>query len=160
MTSEDILLLWIWLAGRIWRSTASFCCCLSTFGVQFHSHDQQSIMGLLDSVKSKVRSKASEAIPSQLNRSSHSSPPLCADDIFRYRKQRGVNLGSWFVLEKWITPEPFKNAVGSKGADLDIANGNDAKAILEHHWDTWITDDDWKWIKDRGFNSVRLPVSS
>lgn len=64
------------------------------------------------------------------------------------------------MLEKWITPEPFNNATGEKGADLDIARGNDAKSILEHHWDTWITDDDWNWIRERGFNSVRLPVST
>lgn len=70
-----------------------------------------------------------------------------------------MNLGSWFVLEQWITPEPFKNAAGTKQSDLDIARGKDAKAVLEHHWDTWITDEDWDWIRERGFNSVRLPVS-
>jgi aryl-phospho-beta-D-glucosidase BglC (GH1 family) len=119
-------------------------------------------MPLLDSLKSKIKAKASESgIPgsSNLTRSTHSSPPLGPDDVFRYRKQRGVNLGSWFVLEQWITPEPFKNAAGTKQADLDIARGKDAKAVLEHHWDTWITDEDWGWIKERGFNSVRLPVS-
>lgn len=117
-------------------------------------------MSFLDSMKAKVKAKASSAAPASLvNRSSRSSAPLGPNDVFRYRKQRGINLGSWFVLEKWISPEPFQNASGSKESDLDIVKGKDAKAVFEHHWDTWMTDDDWKWIKDRGFNSVRLPVS-
>jgi aryl-phospho-beta-D-glucosidase BglC (GH1 family) len=41
---------------------------------------------------------------------------------------------------------------------LDIANGEDAKDRLEQHWDNWITDDDWQYIVDCGFNTVRLPV--
>lgn len=41
---------------------------------------------------------------------------------------------------------------------LDIANGSNAKTILERHWDSWITDDDWKWIVDHGYNTVRLPI--
>jgi arylamine N-acetyltransferase len=41
---------------------------------------------------------------------------------------------------------------------LDIANGEDAKDRLEQHWDNWITDDDWQYLVDCGFNTVRLPV--
>lgn len=115
-------------------------------------------MAIFDSVKAKLKAKASGSLPSS-GSSTHTSPPLGPDHVFRYRRQHGVNLGSWFVLEPWITPEPFRNAAGSKQSDLDIASGKDAKAVLEHHWDSWVTDDDWKWIKERGFNSVRLPVS-
>lgn len=42
---------------------------------------------------------------------------------------------------------------------LDIARGDNAKENLERHWDSWIQGDDWKWIVDHGFNTVRLPVS-
>lgn len=79
--------------------------------------------------------------------------------MIKYRQQHGVNLGSWFVLERWITPTPFAGAAAPGQSDLDVAKGSDAKARLEQHWSTWITDDDWKWIKDHGYNSVRLPVS-
>lgn len=41
----------------------------------------------------------------------------------------------------------------------DIAKGG-GKEALERHWDSWITEEDWKWIVDKGFNTVRLPVSS
>ena len=40
-----------------------------------------------------------------------------------------------------------------------MACGRDARKVLEKHWDTWITEEDWKWIAEMGINSVRLPVS-
>lgn len=124
-------------------------------------------MNLLDNVKSKIKAKAATAT-SSITAPQHSgpgfargpAPVLGPNDVFRYRKQRGINFGSWFVLEPWITPDPFRNAAGSKQSDLDIVRGKDARAILEHRWDTWITEEDWRWIKDRGFNSIRLPVST
>ena len=80
--------------------------------------------------------------------------------IPRYRKQRGVNLGSWFVLEGWMAPSSvFREAAKPRQSDLDVVKGGNAKAILEEHWDNWITDEDWAWIKDHGYNSVRIPVS-
>ncbi|KAF8585879.1 glycoside hydrolase family 5 protein [Ramaria rubella] len=84
--------------------------------------------------------------------------PLDGRDIYRYRRQRGVNLGSWFVLEKWISCVPFHNAIGSASSDYDVACGPRAQESLEKHWDTWITDEDWRWISERGINSVRLPI--
>ncbi|KAI0628657.1 glycoside hydrolase [Trametes polyzona] len=79
-------------------------------------------------------------------------------DWYRYRKQRGVNLGSWFVQERWISDSPFRNAAAPAQSDLDIATGSDAKEILEHHWDTWITDADWAWLAEKGINTVRIPI--
>ncbi|KAF9450693.1 glycoside hydrolase family 5 protein [Macrolepiota fuliginosa MF-IS2] len=79
-------------------------------------------------------------------------------DIFRFRKQRGVNLGSWFVLERWIADAPFREAAHPAQSDLDVARGNDAKVILEEHWNAWINEGDWAWMKERGFNAVRIPI--
>ncbi|RDX42924.1 glycoside hydrolase [Lentinus brumalis] len=78
--------------------------------------------------------------------------------MYRFRKQRGVNLGSWFVLERWIADGPFRAARAPAQSDLDIASGPDAKSILEHHWDTWITDQDWVWLAGHGINTVRIPI--
>lgn len=113
-------------------------------------------------------------------------------DVYRYRKQRGVNLGKshcgfnshwrmltlsrlmvglqWphsselsvqpfirFVLEKWITPHPFRNA-GDGESDLQVASGQDARKVLEEHWASWIQDSDWNWIVQHGYNTVRIPV--
>jgi len=113
-----------------------------------------------------------------------SAVPVCGHGAnpknnYRYRQQRGVNLGkygfvnldllkanvfkkkgSWFVLERWITEEPFRCAKEPAQSDLDVAQGTEAKEILEHHWDTWIQESDWEWIEDLGINTVRIPVSS
>lgn len=68
-------------------------------------------------------------------------------------------MGSWFTTEDWLATELYKHAADPKKSDFDLARAPNAKQLMEHHWDTWITDADWQWIKDRGFNSVRLPVS-
>ncbi|KAF9556543.1 glycoside hydrolase [Agrocybe pediades] len=83
---------------------------------------------------------------------------ISATDIYRYRKQRGVNLGSWFVLERWISDTPFRNAKAPAQSDLDVAHGSNAQEILEQHWDTWIQESDWDWIARHGINSVRIPI--
>ncbi|KAH9887994.1 glycoside hydrolase [Cubamyces lactineus] len=79
-------------------------------------------------------------------------------DWYRYRKQRGVNLGSWFVLERWIAESPFHDAAAPAQSDLDVARGAHAREILERHWDTWLTEADWKWLADAGINTVRVPI--
>ncbi|VDB84757.1 unnamed protein product [Peniophora sp. CBMAI 1063] len=80
-------------------------------------------------------------------------------DFYRYRKQRGVNLGSWFVLERWIADAPYRNAASPAQSDHDVARGPDARQILEQHWDNWIVEDDWRWLAEHGFNSVRIPIA-
>lgn len=123
-------------------------------------HTPDLTMGLFDKIKNKM--DGSGAPPA----SNHSFPPAQAPiplehSLQRYRRQRGINLGSWFVTENWLSTKLYASlAVDRKGSDFDLARGKDAKAAMEHHWDTWITDDDWNWIKQRGFNSVRLPVST
>ncbi|KAJ6561112.1 glycoside hydrolase superfamily [Mycena vulgaris] len=86
---------------------------------------------------------------------SHLSPEA---SIYRYRKQRGVNLGSWFVLERWITDAPFRHAAPPAQSDLDVARGVHARQALETHYDAWITEPDWAWISELGLNTVRIPI--
>ncbi|WVR03895.1 hypothetical protein IAU60_000894 [Kwoniella sp. DSM 27419] len=112
-------------------------------------------MGILNKFKDQFTSSS----PAYDFPPAHASIPLGPASVYRYRRQRGVNLGSWFALERWITPHVFRNATEPGQSDFDIARGRDAKRTLEEHWDTWIGDDDWRWIKERGFNSVRLPIA-
>ncbi|KAJ6485738.1 glycoside hydrolase superfamily [Mycena sanguinolenta] len=79
--------------------------------------------------------------------------------MYRFRKQRGVNLGSWFVLERWIADAPFRYAAPPAQSDLDVARGQNARSVLEAHYDSWISQSDWNWISDRGLNTVRIPAS-
>lgn len=121
-------------------------------------------MGLLDKVKQIGKDVKGEGanpggpVPSPSG-GSQATPPL-EHSITRYQRQRGVNLGSWFTTEDWLATELYKHAADPKKSDFDLARAPDAKQLMEHHWDTWITDDDWQWIKQRGFNSVRLPVGT
>ena len=72
---------------------------------------------------------------------------------------RGVNLGSWLVLEKWITPAVFADTTATDEYTLCQTLGKDkAAARLQRHRETWITADDFKWLAARGLNAVRLPV--
>jgi hypothetical protein len=42
---------------------------------------------------------------------------------------------------------------------LHIAQGANGKDVMQSHWDTWITEEDWASIQAQGFNTVRIPVS-
>lgn len=88
--------------------------------------------------------------------------------IFQSRLNRGPNLGSMFVLEKWISPHMFPEGEdGGKTSEFDAvkqawdaAKGDAGKVRekFEQHWKTWISDDDWNWLKEVGVTSVRVPI--
>jgi hypothetical protein len=80
--------------------------------------------------------------------------------IYRYRQQQGVNLGSWFLLESWMVPSLFRCAAAPAVSEHDVAAGwsGQARALLEKHWDTFITEDDFAWLASIGINTVRLPL--
>jgi glucan 1,3-beta-glucosidase len=71
---------------------------------------------------------------------------------------RGVNLGGWLVLEKWMTPELFEGTDAIDEYHLLDALGDQKETIIKHHRETFITLDDFKWIKAHGINTVRLPL--
>src|ERR1035438_7399546 len=73
-------------------------------------------------------------------------------------KLRGVNLGSWLVLEKWMVPDVYRGSDAQDEYSLCLALGDQARTRLDHHRETWITAEDFRWIKNCGLNAVRLPV--
>ncbi|KAJ6006972.1 hypothetical protein N7522_005323 [Penicillium canescens] len=76
-------------------------------------------------------------------------------------KVRGVNLGGWLVLEPWITPSLFDSA-GDGAVDewtLCATLGSElCRAVLEQHWSTFITAQEFNQIAGAGMNHVRVPV--
>ncbi|KAH6917044.1 exo-beta-1,3-glucanase [Coprinopsis sp. MPI-PUGE-AT-0042] len=78
------------------------------------------------------------------------------------QKVRGVNLGGWLVLEPWITPSLFDNTGDDRIIDEWTyglyQDKNVAYNALKQHWDTWITEDDFRDIAAAGLNHVRLPI--
>ncbi|KAF9821390.1 hypothetical protein IEO21_00636 [Rhodonia placenta] len=86
-------------------------------------------------------------------------------NVYRYRQQQAVNLGSWrvlFVHENWMTPSVFACAAGQQLSELDVASGwnstANARSVLEHHWDTFINQSDFEYLASIGINTVRLPI--
>ena len=74
------------------------------------------------------------------------------------RALRGVNLGSWLVLEKWMTPNVFEGTKAGDEFELSSELGPRASERLNRHRDTFITEADFAWIAARGLDSIRLPV--
>ena len=72
---------------------------------------------------------------------------------------KGVNLGGWLVLEKWMTPYLFE---GTK-CDDELNLYRDIKLDLLYerlnvHRQSYITERDFSIIQALGLNTVRLPV--
>lgn len=73
-------------------------------------------------------------------------------------KVRGVNLGGWLVLEKWMTPSVFAGTdAGDEYTFLQKLGAEGEKRLRAHH-DTFITEDDFAWIAGCGLNAVRIPI--
>ena len=70
---------------------------------------------------------------------------------------RGVNIGGWLVLEKWMTPELYQGFDAEDEYHLLQAR-DDYKQMLQQHRDTFITKEDFVWIKNHGIDTVRLPI--
>lgn len=71
---------------------------------------------------------------------------------------RGVNLGGWLVLEKWITPSVFKSVKANEEYWLCKELGDQAEPLLNKHRKSFITEKDFIWLKNSGINAVRIPV--
>lgn len=74
------------------------------------------------------------------------------------KKVRGVNLGGWLVLEKWMTPSLFEGLTARDETSWTLALGDKAESTLKQHWNSFITRDDFAWLADIGINAVRIPV--
>ena len=72
---------------------------------------------------------------------------------------RGVNLGGWLVLERWMKESLFASVNGKDETCFCVQLGREeASRRLREHWDTWITEADFAWIADHDFNAIRIPV--
>jgi glucan 1,3-beta-glucosidase len=104
---------------------------------------------------------ANAALAGVVLRETAGPPAAKADGVaVAQTKWRGVNLGGWLVLEKWITPSLYAGTEAEDEYTLCESLGK-AKAAerLEKHRATWITAEDFRWLAERGINALRLPVS-
>ncbi len=74
-------------------------------------------------------------------------------------KIRGVNLGNWLVLEKWMDESLFSGTDAMDETYLCVELGKERAADrLKVHRDEFITIRDFEDIAMKGFNAVRIPV--
>lgn len=74
-------------------------------------------------------------------------------------KVRGVNLGEWLVLEKWMDPSIFR---GTNSMDEDnlcsVLSEEEKRKRYKIHRDNYITEKDIAYIASLGLDSIRLPI--
>lgn len=73
-------------------------------------------------------------------------------------KLRGVNLGGWLVLEKWMTPSLFEGLQAVDETTWCAEMGARATERLQRHWNSFIGREDFAWLRDHGINAVRIPL--
>ncbi|OAD80811.1 glycoside hydrolase family 5 protein, partial [Phycomyces blakesleeanus NRRL 1555(-)] len=85
--------------------------------------------------------------------------------VYRYRRQIGVNLGCVFILERWLCPLKLCQQVpAAKGWESEhdflksCSSPQEARRILEDHWETYVTQDDMAILASKGINTIRLPI--
>ena len=85
-------------------------------------------------------------------------------NVYRYRRQIGVNLGGLFLLDRSLAPSSLLSCVINDEwkTELDFLEScttlEKAKEALEDHWRTFVTERDFQFLSRIGVNSVRLPI--
>jgi glucan 1,3-beta-glucosidase len=94
-------------------------------------------------------------------RANDNVPPL--NKPFPYGSQpiRGVNLGGLLSLEPWITPSMFSGYSSDVIDEYTLTKelGTSAGDVLEKHYATFVTEQDFIDIRDAGLDHVRIPFS-
>ncbi|KZV84050.1 glycoside hydrolase family 5 protein [Exidia glandulosa HHB12029] len=89
------------------------------------------------------------------------SPPLNQPWKYGTDRIRGVNVGGWLTLEPFISPALFERFPGTQD-EYDLSNAmkqNDGGYdMLEEHYATFITEQDFAEIAGAGLNWVRIPI--
>lgn len=74
-------------------------------------------------------------------------------------KIKGVNLGGWLVLEKWMSPSLFTGTNAEDEYYLpQTLSTEEYRGRISTHRGTFITEADFLRIASEGFNLVRIPV--
>ena len=72
---------------------------------------------------------------------------------------KGVNLGNWLVLEKWMSPALFEGTTAEDEYYLPTQLSSEVyEARIKIHRSEYITERDFVTIKRMGMESVRIPV--
>ncbi|KAK9465225.1 glycoside hydrolase superfamily [Lipomyces arxii] len=72
---------------------------------------------------------------------------------------RGVNVGNWLILEKWLGGDIW-NSIPNASDEWTAceALGENAPAAMQNHWSTWFTQDTVNQLASYGINTLRIPI--
>lgn len=68
---------------------------------------------------------------------------------------RGVNLGGWLILEKWMTPSVFAGTDAEDEYSLSGVPGGQLR--VEKHRERFITEADFEWLASHNIDLIRIP---
>jgi len=74
---------------------------------------------------------------------------------------RGVNLGGWFIMEKWMCPLDSGSLPDTYSVIQELDNRfgiAEEQSLIKTYQQNWITTTDLDNIKNGGYNAVRVPV--
>ncbi|KAK7420134.1 hypothetical protein QQZ08_010548 [Neonectria magnoliae] len=78
------------------------------------------------------------------------------------QKFRGVNLGSHFIIERWMAEDEWKamgcGSTNDEWACVKAIGQDAADTAFKKHWASWTTQNDITQIANLGLNTVRIPV--
>lgn len=72
------------------------------------------------------------------------------------KTERGVNLGGWLVIEKWITPSLFNGTDAAN--EFELSRTKEGRRRIASHHQSFITEADLVWLKGRGVTLLRIPI--
>lgn len=79
----------------------------------------------------------------------------CYTGCMTSHAKKGVNLGGWLVVEKWMTPSLFAGTTASN--EYELVKNQKGKLRLRRHHDSFITEADLDWLKAHDIRVVRVP---
>jgi hypothetical protein len=111
----------------------------------------------------------SQSSPSNSSGAGHQTSSNIRDptplDIIRYRYHHGTNLGSVYVIERWLQPSRFPD--GAEGSSelaavkawVDKVGIEATQRKLEDYWASAVSEDDIQWLVNKAkCTTVRLPI--
>lgn len=141
-----------------------------------HSGCAQSLSASEKALLDLARSSYVEAMPSAISRRAQVHDAAADAWVARHGRLRGVNLGGWLLLERWLVGgvewwdtaccgavlSPYVNTsceeVPSEWHLSRALRERDALHLIDHFRDAFISVHDFRAIKAAGLNSVRLPI--
>ena len=69
---------------------------------------------------------------------------------------KGMNLGGWLVLEKWMTPSIFAGTTARN--EFELSRTKQGRESIKKHHKTFIVEKDLKWLKEQGVEILRVPI--